>query len=204
MKPIIIAISGGSGSGKTYLAQAIAKQYPKEKVLIINQDSYYKNLYPISFEERKKQNFDHPSAIDIKLIEENLSAFCKGDKAQIPQYNFKTHLRKKKTKSVISKKIIIIEGILILHYTELRKFYTIKIYIDTPKEICFSRRLERDMKERGRSQESITKQYYSTVEPMYNQFIEPSKIYADLIIKGTKDNSENIKLIKSKINSILL
>ena len=96
MKPIIIAISGGSGSGKTYLAQAIAKQYPKEKVLIINQDSYYKNLYPISFEERKKQNFDHPSAIDIKLIEENLSAFCKGDKAQIPQYNFKTHLRKKK------------------------------------------------------------------------------------------------------------
>ena len=202
MKPIIIAISGGSGSGKTYLANKFVEQYTNGKILIINQDSYYKDLSFMLYEDRKKQNFDHPDAIDVELLHKHLHALKTGGKIKLPLYNFKKHLRRKKTKSIVKQKIIIIEGILILHYSQLRKFYTIKVYVDTPKKIRFARRIKRDIQERGRTEKSINKQYSTTVEPMHNQFVEPSKCYADLIIQGTEDNNKNIKLIKSKINSI--
>ena len=202
MNPIIIAISGGSGSGKTYLAKKFAEEYPKGKILIINQDSYYKDISHMLFNDRKKQNFDHPNAIDIELLQKNIRELKTCKEAELPSYNFKRHLRRKKTKKVKKSDVIIIEGILILHFLQLRKFYTLKIYVDTPEKIRRERRLKRDMEERGRTEESINKQYEDTVKPMHNQFVESSKVYADLIIKGTEEINKNIKLIQSKLDSI--
>ena len=202
MNPIIIAISGGSGSGKTYLAKKFAEKYPKKKILIINQDSYYKDISHMLFNDRKKQNFDHPNAIDIELLQKNIRELKTCKEAELPSYNFKRHLRRKKTKKVKKSDVIIIEGILILHFLQLRKFYTLKIYVDTPEKIRRERRLKRDMEERGRTEESINKQYEDTVKPMHNQFVESSKVYADLIIKGTEEINKNIKLIQSKLNPI--
>ena len=116
--------------------------------------------------------------------------------------NFKKHLRRKKTKKVKKKDVIIIEGILILHFLQLRKFYTVKIYVDTPEKIRLARRLKRDMQQRGRTEKSINKQYEDTVKPMHNQFVEPSKVYADLIVEGTEEVNKNIKLIQSKLNFV--
>ena len=203
MSPIIIAISGGSGSGKTYLAKKFAEKYPKKKILIINQDSYYKDISHMLFNDRENQNFDHPNAIDIGLLKKNLHELKTCKEAELPSYNFKEHLRGKKTKKVKKKDVIIIEGILILHFLQLRKFCTVKIYVDTPEKIRLARRLKRDMQERGRTEKAINKQYENTVKPMHNQFVEPSKVYADLIIKGTEEINKNIKLIQSKLNSIL-
>ena len=203
MSPIIIAISGGSGSGKTYLAKKFAEKYPKKKILIINQDSYYKDISHMLFSDRQNQNFDHPNAIDVELLQKNLHELKTCKEAKLPSYNFKEHLRGKKTKKVKKKDVIIIEGILILHFLQLRKFYTVKIYVDTPEKIRLSRRLKRDMQERGRTEKSINKQYEDTVKPMHNQYVEPSKVYADLIVKGTEEINKNIKLIQSKLNSII-
>ncbi len=154
------------------------------------------------FNDRKKQNFDHPNAIDIELLQKNIRELKTCKEAELPSYNFKKHLRRKKTKKVKKSDIIIIEGILILHFLQLRKFYTLKIYVDTPEKIRLERRLKRDMQERGRTEESINKQYENTVKPMHNQFVESSKVCADLIIKGTEEINKNIKLIQSKLNPI--
>ena len=202
MNPTIVAISGGSGSGKSYLAKKFASQYTKEKILIISQDSYYKDFPFKLLAERKNQNYDHPRAIDVDLFQEHLHALTNGKIVELPLYNFKTHLREKKTIRITKQKIIIVEGILILHYPQLRKFYTIKVYVDTPEIIRFERRLKRDVEERGRTKNSVKNQYITTVKPMHNQFVEASKTYADFVVKGTDKSEKNIQLIQSRINSI--
>ena len=203
MNPTIIAISGGSGSGKSYLAKKFASQYTKEKILIISQDSYYKDFSFKLLAERKNQNYDHPHAIDVDLFQEHLHALTNGKIVELPLYNFKTHLREKKTIRITKQKIIVVEGILILHYPQLRKFYTIKIFVDTPEIIRFERRLKRDVEERGRTKNSVKNQYITTVKPMHNQFVEASKTYADFVVKGTDKSEKNIQLIQSRINSII-
>ena len=203
MKTIIIGIGGGTGSGKTSLAKGILAEYGEGEVAVIEQDSYYKDLSHIIYEERAGQNYDHPDSIDIDLFESHLQQLLDGGEIEIPTYDFSTHVRMDKTTPIRQHHVIVVEGILALHYPQLRKLFTIKIFVDTPADIRFIRRLTRDIHERGRTPESVNKQYLSTVRPMHEQFVEPSKYYADLIIPEGGENKVAIDLIRTKIDSIL-
>ena len=203
MKTIIIGIGGGTGSGKTSLAKGILAEYGEGEVVVIEQDSYYNDLSHIFYEERVDQNYDHPDSIDIDLFESHLQQLLDGKTIAIPTYDFSTHVRMDKTTPITQHHVIVVEGILALHYPQLRKLFTIKIFVDTPADIRFIRRLTRDIHERGRTPESVNKQYLSTVRPMHEQFVEPSKYYADLIIPEGGENKVAIDLIRTKIDSIL-
>ena len=204
MKTIIIGIGGGTGSGKTSLAKGILAEYGEGEVVVIEQDSYYNDLSHIIYEERVDQNYDHPDSIDIDLFESHLQQLLDGKTIAIPTYDFSTHVRMDKTTLITQHHVIVVEGILALHYPQLRKLFTIKIFVETPADIRFIRRLTRDIHERGRTPESVNKQYLSTVRPMHEQFVEPSKYYADLIIPEGGENKVAIDLIRTKIDSILL
>ena len=203
MKTIIIGIGGGTGSGKTSLAKGILAEYGEGEVVVIEQDSYYNDLSHIIYEERVDQNYDHPDSIDIDLFESHLQQLLDGKTIAIPTYDFSTHVRMDKTTPITQHHVIVVEGILTLHYPQLRKLFTIKVFVDTPADIRFIRRLTRDIHGRGRTPESVNKQYLSTVRPMHEQFVEPSKYYADLIIPEGGENKVAIDLIRTKIDSIL-
>ena len=200
MNSMIIAIAGGTGSGKSYLTKNLANTYPKKEILIIEQDSYYKDISNLDYEDRSKQNFDHPDAIDSILIENHLRKLLSGKTIYSPRYNFFKHLREKKEKKIKQRPVIIMEGILLLHYIRLHKFYTLKVFVETPEHIRISRRMERDVQFRGRTKESIERQYYSTVKPMHEKFVQPSKSYSDIVIDGTAFINKSINKIKSKID----
>tara|TARA_S200000501_G_scaffold141452_1_gene133634 strand:- start:832 stop:1437 length:606 start_codon:yes stop_codon:yes gene_type:complete len=200
MNTRIIAIAGGSGSGKSYLAKNLANTYPKKEILIIAQDAYYKDISNLDYKDRCKQNFDHPDAIDSTLIENHLKKLLSGETIYSPKYNFFKHIREKEEKKIRQHPIIIMEGILMLHYIRLHKFYTLKVFVETPEHIRINRRLERDIHFRGRTKESIEKQYYSTVKPMHKKFVQPSKSYSDVVIEGTVSIDKSISQIKSKID----
>ena len=203
MNTIIIAIAGGSGSGKSYLAKNIMNIYPKGEMSIIEQDSYYKDISNLDYEDRCKQNFDHPDAIDSNLIENHLKKLLSGKNIYSPKYNFFKHLREKQEKKIKQCPIIIIEGILMLHYIRLHKFYTLKVFVEAPEHIRINRRMERDIHFRGRSIDSIRKQYYSTVKPMHEKFVQPSKSYSDIVIKGTAQINKSINQVKSRIDLVI-
>ena len=200
---ILIGIPGGSGSGKTTLTSELLNEYGKDKIAVIEQDSYYKDLSHLSLEERRTYNYDHPKAIDITLFQFQLSTLLKGRNINIPIYDFSNHVRLKNTKMIVPLPVIIVEGILVLYFQELRQLMVIKIYIDTPEDIRFKRRFDRDIKERGRTAESIRKQYISTVRPMHEEFVEPSKNSADIIILGYKDQGDIIEQVRLKLDPIL-
>lgn len=202
-KLILIGIAGGSGSGKTTLTSELLNEYGKDKIAVIEQDSYYKDLSHLSLEERRTYNYDHPKAIDITLFQFQLSTLLKGRNINIPIYDFSNHVRLKNTKMIVPLPVIIVEGILVLYFQELRQLMVIKIYIDTPEDIRFKRRFDRDIKERGRTAESIRKQYISTVRPMHEEFVEPSKNSADIIILGHKDQGDIIEQVRLKLDPIL-
>ena len=203
MKPIIIGMAGGTGSGKTYTVNKLLNSYPKNYIINIEQDSYYKDLSDIDYKERTRKNFDHPESIDIDLFQEDLKQLSAGFDITIPIYDFFNHIRVNECKVVPNAKIIIVEGIFALYYPQLRKLYDIKIFIEAPEKVRFKRRLNRDVKERGRTIQSIKKQYTKTVLPMYKKFIEPSKKYADLIINGNDNIKNNLNTIKTRIDSLL-
>lgn len=202
-KGILIGIAGASGSGKTLVAHNIMDGLGSEKVVMIQEDSYYKDLSEIPFDERTGKNFDHPDAFDHNLIAEHLQQLLEGQAISHPIYDYKTHSRKKETRTVGPHTIIILEGILVLNEPRLRELMDIRIFIDTPPDICFIRRLRRDIEERARSVDSIIMQYEETVRPMYFQFIEPSKRYADIIIPRGGKNLVAIDILSTKINSLL-
>ena len=202
-KLILIGIAGGSGSGKTTLTSELLNKYGKDKIAVIEQDSYYKDLSHLSLEERRTYNYDHPKAIDISLFQFQLSTLLKGRNINIPIYDFSNHVRLKNTKMIVPLPVIIVEGILVLYFQELRQLMVIKIYIDTPEDIRFKRRFDRDIKERGRTAESIRKQYISTVRPMHEEFVEPSKNSADIILLGHKDQGDIIEQVRLKLDPIL-
>ena len=203
MNTIIIGIAGGTGSGKTSLAKGILSEYGEGEVAVIEQDSYYIDVSHILYEDRVVQNYDHPDSIDIELFESHLQGLLNGESVNVPTYDFSTHVRMDKTTTITPHHVIVVEGILTLHYTQLRDLFAIKIFVDTPADIRFIRRLTRDIHERGRTPDSVNKQYLATVRPMHDQFVEPSKYFADLIIPEGGENKVAVDLIQTKINSIL-
>ena len=203
MNTIIIGIAGGTGSGKTSLAKGILSEYGDGEVAVIEQDSYYNDLSHILYEERVIQNYDHPDSIDIELFESHLQGLLNGESVNVPTYDFSTHVRMDQTTTITPHHVIVVEGILTLHYTQLRDLFSIKIFVDTPADIRFIRRLTRDIHERGRTPDSVNKQYLATVRPMHNQFVEPSNYFADLIVPEGGENKVAVDLIRTKINSIL-
>ncbi len=201
---ILIGIAGASGSGKTLVANTIIERLGSDKVVLIQEDSYYKDLSDIPVDERAGLNFDHPDAFDHDLLAEHLKLLLQGKTVAHPIYDYKTHSRLKETRTVGPHTIIILEGILVLNEPKLRELMDIRVFIDTALDICFIRRLKRDIEERGRSVESVIKQYQNTVRPMYFQFIEPSKRYADIIIPRGGKNLVAIDILTTKIRSMLL
>ena len=192
-KPVIIGIAGGSGSGKTTIAHEIADNIndnDHDRIMIMTQDSYYKDNTGVSMEERMKINYDHPDAFDMPLLEAQLNQLMHRKPIEMPTYDFTAD-------------IIILEGILVLFNEDIRNLMDIKVYVDTDDDIRFIRRLERDMKERGRSLDSVINQYLGTVKPMYNQFIEPTKRYADIIVPEGGENDVAIDMLTTKIQSVL-
>ncbi|EFI42435.1 MULTISPECIES: uridine kinase [Peptoniphilus] len=201
--PIIIGIAGGSGSGKSTVTNELKAMLDDNKVVIIEQDSYYKDQSALPFEQRVKTNYDHPFAFDNDLLIEHLKKFKNNESIEKPIYDFEVHNRKEETKIIEPKEVIILEGILILSEKEIRDLLDIKIFVDTDSDVRIIRRILRDIKERGRSLESVILQYMSTVRPANMQFVEPSKKYADIIIPEGGYNKVAIDLIYSKIKSFL-
>lgn len=202
-QPIVIGVTGGSGSGKTSVSEQIVKNFSGLSVMLLQQDSYYKDQSSLTFEERLNTNYDHPLAFDNDLFIEHLKQLINGDGIDIPQYNFAEHTRSTKTIHQEPRDVIIVEGILILDDKRLRNLMDIKIYVDTDDDIRLSRRILRDINERGRSVDSVISQYIEVVKPMHHQFIEPTKRYADVIIPEGGYNQVAIDLITTKIASIL-
>ncbi len=202
-KGILIGIAGASGSGKTLVAKNVMERLGSGKAVMLQEDSYYKDLSDIPYDDRTGKNFDHPDAFDHGLMAEHMDALLRGKSISHPIYDYATHSRKKETKTVGPHTIFIIEGILILNEPKLRDLMDIKVFIDTAPDICFIRRLKRDINERKRSVDSIINQYSETVRPMYFQFVEPSKRHADIIIPRGGKNMIAIDILTTKIKSAL-
>lgn len=202
--PVIIGIAGGTGSGKTTVARSIYDRVGKDRIEWISHDSYYRNFDGYSPEQRHQINFDHPDSLETELLTRHLDVLCKGSSVDVPVYDFATHSRKlDATHHVEPRKVIIVEGILVLAEPELRKRIDIKLYVDTPADIRFVRRLTRDIESRGRSLQSVVQQYMTTVRPMHEEFVEPSKRYADLIIPEGGENQVAINAIISRVEQLL-
>lgn len=200
---LIIGIAGPSGSGKSLLANTIINEIGSNEVVVISEDSYYKDHSDLTFEERAKINYDHPNAFDHVLLCQQLTELQAGKNVQIPVYDHTLHVRKKETRVIGQNTIIVVEGILLFVDQELRDKLDIQIFMDTPLDICLVRRLKRDIIERHRSIESVLQQYEETVRPMYLQFIEPSKRYADIIVPRGGENRIAIDIIKAKLRELL-
>ena len=202
-RPVIIGVTGGSGSGKTSVSRAIFDSLNGHSLLMIQEDSYYKNQDDISFDERVKVNYDHPNAFDTDLLIEQLGDLLEWKAIDIPVYDYVQHTRSKKTVHVEPKEVIIVEGILVLNDPRLRDLMDIKIFVDTDDDIRINRRIQRDLEERGRSLQSVIDQYLSTVKPMYHQFIEPTKRYADIIVPEGGENQVAIDILVTKVRDII-
>ena len=202
-KPILIGITGGTGSGKSTVTNEIFNAVEEKDIAIIQQDSYYKDQSDVPFEDRIKRNYDHPFAFDNDLLVKHLKDLQDGKSIEQPIYDFEKHTRKRETHLIESKKIVILEGILILNDEEIRNLLDMKIFVDTDSDVRVIRRIMRDIEDRGRTLQSVVDQYMQTVRPAHLQFIEPSKKYADIIIPEGGYNKVAIDLIVSKIQSIL-
>lgn len=200
---MIIGISGGTGSGKTTVARRILEDVSEAEVIYLQQDSYYRNLGDMPPELRHQINFDHPDALDNDLFVNHIKALRTGEPIDMPVYDFTTHTRRNETVRIAPKPILIVEGILIFVDPVLRELMDIKIFVDTPDDVRFIRRLRRDVNERGRLTESVIDQYLGTVRPMHQQFVEPSKRYADVIIPEGGHNQVGIDLISGRIRTQL-
>ncbi|HEY7729199.1 MAG TPA: uridine kinase [Candidatus Eisenbacteria bacterium] len=200
---ILIGIAGGTGAGKTLVAQSIAQDLGSEHVLIVEQDSYYKDLQHIPLGERENRNFDHPDAFDRELLRSHMETLLSGREIDVPIYDMRSHTRLAEPRRVLPRRIVILDGLLILDDPALRQRMDIKIYVDADPDVRFIRRLKRDLTERGRTVDQIIRQYESTVRPMHLQFVEPSKRYADLIVPEGGYNFVAIDLLKTKIRALL-
>ncbi len=202
-KLIIIGISGASASGKSLLARTIVEELGSDQVVIISEDSYYKDQSHLPYSEREKTNYDHPNAIDHTLLCQHLRELQQGEAVEIPTYDYAQHNRVKQTRRVGKHRIIVLEGILLFVEAKLRDIMDIRVFMDTALDVCLTRRLSRDIIERNRSVEGVLNQYMETVRPMYMQFIEPSKKYADIIVPRGGENRIAIDMLKAKMKELL-
>ncbi len=200
---ILIGIAGGSGSGKTLVARTIVRELGSDRVVVIDQDSYYKNLEDVPFRDRESRNFDHPDAFDNDLLKRHIRDLLDGHPIEQPIYDYSDHRRLPETRLVGEHLVIVLEGILIYVDPELRALMDIKLFIDADPDVRFIRRLRRDLTERGRSVDSIVRQYEESVRPMHLQFVDPTKRHADLIVPEGGHNTVAIDLVKSKIRELL-
>ncbi|MGX9459653.1 uridine kinase [Shewanella sp. A14] len=204
---VIIGIAGASASGKSLIAKTIFEELRRDlgtnQIGVINEDAYYRDQNHLSMEERVKANYDHPKALDHQLLASHLTQLKKGEAVSIPCYSYTEHTRTSETLTMQPKKVIILEGILLLTDPKLRELMDASVFMDTPLDICFLRRLTRDVAERGRTMESVISQYKKTVRPMFLQFIEPSKQYADIIVPRGGKNRIATDILKARIQHLL-
>ncbi|MGN1279616.1 MAG: uridine kinase [Limosilactobacillus sp.] len=203
-RPIIIGVTGGSGSGKTTVSKAIYNQLHGQAIQIITQDTYYNDQAAMTMAERKAVNYDHPLAFDTDLLIEQLTDLRNNKAIEMPVYDYTQYTRSAETVHVEPQDVIILEGILILDDERLRDLMDIKVYVDTDDDIRIIRRIKRDMAERGRSLDSVINQYLATVKPMYHQFVEPTKRYADIIVPEGGENRVAIDILTTKVRDILV
>ena len=201
--PVLVGIAGGSGSGKSTLARALAGSFGPEQVQLVYQDMYYRDRPGVPLEERRQVNYDHPDAFDEQLLLAHLSALRAGEAIEQPVYDFATHARAARTVRVPPARVVILEGILVLALDPVRAALDLKLFVDTPDDIRFLRRLRRDVEERGRTIDSVIAQYLSTVRPMHHAFVEPSRRHADLIVPEGGENTAALGLIRAWIERLL-
>lgn len=200
---LIIGIAGGTGSGKTTVVRQIIDELKNEEVDVISQDSYYQDTSHLSMEERKKINFDHPKSIDFDLLVAHLKELKKGNSIEEPIYSFKDHNRTKLTRTIHPRKVIIVEGILILTHADIREMFDIKIFVHADSDERMIRRLKRDINERGRDLDEVLWRYQTTLKPMHQQFIEPTKEFADIIIPTNRPNNVAVDIVQTIIKDRL-
>jgi uridine kinase len=198
----IIGIAGGSASGKTRVAHAIVEELGPDEVQVIDHDSYYRDLGHLPLEDRKRQNFDHPSAFDTELLLEHLTTLRHGGWVDKPVYDYTAHSRIARTERVGGHAVLVLEGILVLDDPRLRSLMTVKVFIDTDPDVRLIRRIRRDVTERGRSVESVLQQYEASVRPMHQQFVEPSKRHADIIIPEGVENHVGVDILRTKVHAL--
>lgn len=201
--PVVIGIAGGSGSGKTTLARLILDRIGSDRIAFLPHDAYYKDLGELPPNQRASINFDHPDSLDTQLLTEHIHALKNNQAVNLPIYDFKTHSRTKKTYRVDPRPVIMVEGILIFTEKELRDLLEVKIFVDTDSDLRFIRRLERDIDERGRTTESVIRQYLATVRPMHLEFAEPSKRYADVIVPEGGLNEVAMEMVVARLEALL-
>ena len=203
MRPVIIGVAGGTGSGKTTVAHKILERVGTENISYIPHDAYYKDLSHLPPEERRKVNFDHPDSLESELMIEHLKQLRSGEAVEIPVYDFTRHTRTDETEEVVPAPVVIVEGILIFAEPALRELFDVKLFVDTDADIRFIRRLRRDVQERGRTFETVIDQYLRTVRPMHMEFVEPSKRYADVIIPEGGFNEVAIEMVAARVRGLL-
>jgi uridine kinase len=203
MKPFVIGIAGGTGSGKTTVARRLYESLHLDAAVFLDQDSYYRDLAEMPLEERKRVNFDHPDSMDSELLAAHIERLVAGESIEKPTYDFAAHTRAEKTSRVESRSVILVEGILLFAEARLRDLFDLKIFVDTEPDVRFIRRLQRDLELRGRTIDSVIDQYLTTVRPMHFEFVEPSKRYADIILPRGGNNAPGIGVIAARIKERL-
>jgi len=203
LNSLVIGIAGGSGSGKTTVAQAILQRVGPDRISFLQHDAYYKDLSGLPPTQRAEVNFDHPNSLETELLTKHILQLRDGHPAEVPIYDFATHSRTERTYLVQPRHVILVEGILIFTEAGLRDLFNVKIFVDTDSDLRFIRRLERDISERGRTLEMVVKQYLSTVRPMHLEFVEPSKRYADVIIPEGGFNTAALDMVVARIETML-
>ena len=199
MKPLIIGIAGGTGSGKTTVARKIAEALPEASVVFLDMDGYYRNFAHLPMDERRRINWDHPEAFDLDLFVSHLGALSRGEPIEKPVYDFATHLRSPRTERITAADVIVVDGILLFVDERIRALCDVKVFVDADPDIRLVRRIQRDMSERDRPLEEILEQYLTTVRPMHQQFVEPGKRYADIILPRGGQNAVAIEMILTTI-----
>jgi uridine kinase len=200
--PLVIGIAGGSGSGKTTVAQTILQRVGTDRIAFLQHDSYYKDLRGLPPAQRNEFNFDHPNSLETELLIKHIGALRNGKAVEVPIYDFSTDSRTAQSFTVQPRNVILVEGILIFTEAALRKLFDIKIFVDTDADLRFIRRLERDIHERGRTTDSVVKQYLNTVRPMHLEFVEPSKRYADIIIPEGGHNEAALGMVVARVEAL--
>ncbi len=200
---LVIGIAGGSGSGKTTVAQEILQRVGPDRIAFLQHDSYYKDLSGLPPAQRAEVNFDHPYSLETELLIQHIASLRAGKAVEVPIYDFSNHSRTAQTFTVQPRRVILVEGILIFTEAALRDMFDVKIFVDTDSDMRFIRRLERDIKERGRTTESVIKQYQLTVRPMHMEFVEPSKRYADIIIPEGGHNTAALDMVVARVEALL-